>query len=431
MEYLWSGAGRKRLTQFAASKVLLAFDLDGTLAPIAGNPDRVAVPPRTRALLRNLARLYPCAVVSSRSEEDLRGRVAGLADKVTVASYSVVDRGRAAQTHVRIDAWDRLLRERLAGHSGVRIEKKRTGMSIHYRQSNRKRVVLRTIKGMLPLLEGARRIDGKQVVHLLEEWAPDKGMCVDRLRTRLKCDTILYVGDDETDEGVFALAHAGEILAIRIGRNTASQARFYLRSRSEVDRLLRELVAFRSGNAAVSGVLAPASKAPKQIAAADFPPQQAPVRDVLEFLPLLWAVDHDIQTVSKGMAKRLGVTGPQRMVVRISGRFPGLTAGKLAQILHVHPSTLTGILARLDRAGIIERRPDPRDRRIVQIGLTPIGRALNVRTQGTVEDAVQRALAVMDPRDVQATRTFMTTLRRELQAIAGAPETARRGDPQR
>ena len=83
----------------------------------------------------------------------------------------------------------------------------------------------------------------------------------------------------------------------------------------------------------------------------------------LEFLRLLWQVDHALQRRSKRMAKELGLTGPQRLVVRIVGRFPGLPAGELAELLHVHPSTLTGILARLERGGWIARRADPRDRR--------------------------------------------------------------------
>ena len=61
---------------------------------------------------------------------------------------------------------------------------------------------------------------------------------------------------------------------------------------------------------------------------------------------LLWAVDHGLQTRSKRMAVGLGITGPQRLVLRIVGRFPGISAGQLSRILHLDPSTLTGILRR-------------------------------------------------------------------------------------
>jgi len=53
---------------------------------------------------------------------------------------------------------------------------------------------------------------------------------------------------------------------------------------------------------------------------------------VLEFMKLLWAVDHGLQSISKHMESRFGITGPQRLVVRIVGRFPGISAGALADV---------------------------------------------------------------------------------------------------
>src|SRR5580704_311880 len=78
------------------------------------------------------------------------------------------------------------------------------------------------------------------------------------------------------------------------------------------------------------------------------PSPDGPLGGVLDFLKLLWALDHGLQTASRDMERRLGVTGPQRMVIRIVGRFPGISAGELASVLHVHPSTLTGVLRRLE-----------------------------------------------------------------------------------
>src|SRR5437868_13871614 len=107
----------------------------------------------------------------------------------------------------------------------------------------------------------------------------------------------------------------------------------------------------------------------------DEPDQLGPV---LEFMKQLWAVDHGLQSVSKRMEARFGITGPQRLVVRIVGRFPGISAGALAEVLHVHPSTLTGVLRRLETRGMLLRRADPKDARRALFGLTPrgqIGRA--------------------------------------------------------
>ncbi|MFH0903088.1 MAG: MarR family transcriptional regulator [Pseudomonadota bacterium] len=112
---------------------------------------------------------------------------------------------------------------------------------------------------------------------------------------------------------------------------------------------------------------------------------------VLDFMRVVWALDHALQQVSKRMKTVLGVTAPQRLVLQILGRFPGMQAGQLALILHLHPSTLTGILRRLQQRGLITRRADPRDRRRAVFGLTPKGRALDVRSEGTTEAAVRAA----------------------------------------
>lgn len=132
------------------------------------------------------------------------------------------------------------------------------------------------------------------------------------------------------------------------------------------------------------------------------PPAETPLGDTVEFLRLLWAVDHGLQSTSKMMARSLGVTGPQRLVVRIVARVPGISAGDLADVLHIDPSTLTGILKRLAARGALSRRADPTDRRRITLALTPAGRKLDRRTAGTVEAGVRRALGSLPAADVQA-----------------------------
>jgi MarR family transcriptional regulator, organic hydroperoxide resistance regulator len=134
---------------------------------------------------------------------------------------------------------------------------------------------------------------------------------------------------------------------------------------------------------------------------------------VLEFMKLLWAVDHGLQSVSKRMESRFGITGPQRLVVRIVGRFPGISAGALADVLHVHPSTLTGVLRRLETRGMLVRRSDPRDARRALFGLTPRGRKMDTLRTGTVEQAVRRVLTRL-PEDAVAAERILSALAAEL-----------------
>jgi DNA-binding MarR family transcriptional regulator len=136
---------------------------------------------------------------------------------------------------------------------------------------------------------------------------------------------------------------------------------------------------------------------------------------VLQFMRLLWGVDHALQRASKHMARSLGVTGPQRLVIRIIGRSPGISAGLLARILHVHPSTLTGVIERLERHALLRRRHDPTDGRRALLSLTPKGRNFDVAVSGTIEAAVARALRRVPATKLVIVREFMAGLAQALQ----------------
>lgn len=136
---------------------------------------------------------------------------------------------------------------------------------------------------------------------------------------------------------------------------------------------------------------------------------------VLGFMRVLWAVTHGLEATSKRMASTLGVTGPQRLVLRIVGRFPGISAGRIAELLCVHPSTLTGVLKRLQEAKLLDRRHDPADARRAVFKLTEGGEQINTSRTGTVEAAVRRALSRVGTDDTDVVREFLTVLAGELE----------------
>ena len=140
---------------------------------------------------------------------------------------------------------------------------------------------------------------------------------------------------------------------------------------------------------------------------------------VLEFMKQLWAVDHGLQTISKRLESQHGITGPQRLVVRIVGRTPGISAGALAQILRMHPSTLTGILRRLETRGVITRKSDPNDARRALFMLTARGRKVDLLKTGTVESAVRRVLA-KQPSEASVAQKLLAALALELESNSTA-----------
>ena len=135
----------------------------------------------------------------------------------------------------------------------------------------------------------------------------------------------------------------------------------------------------------------------------------------LDFMRVLWAVDHALQSRSKRMAAELGITGPQRLVLRLVGRFPEISAGQLAELLHIHPSTLTGVLKRLVARAALHRQVDPHDARRMRLELTDSGKQLDAHQAGTVELAVRRALARVDADQIAAAREVLLALAEELQ----------------
>lgn len=157
------------------------------------------------------------------------------------------------------------------------------------------------------------------------------------------------------------------------------------------------------------------------------PRERAPeLGDVLEFMRVIWQLDHALQRTSKRMEVSLGVTGPQRLVIRIVGRFPGIPAGELAKLLHVHPSTLTGILKRLEGQGVLRRRTDPDDARRSLLWLTQKGRAFDLDdTEGTVEASIARTLERTPTHKLTAARELLAAITQQLGDTLLHPMTAR------
>lgn len=245
MRDLLARANRDVLEKFASSKTLVAFDFDGTLAPIVTDPDRAAMRPSTRRLLRQVAKLYPCVVISGRSRSDVARRVRGVRLAEVIGNHGIEPRQVAATAQGDVRAWIPLLERQLRGTQGVVIEDKGFSLTVHYRRSREKQRARARILAAAAGLGEVRLMGGKQVLNVLPAGAPHKGLALERARARLGCHTAVYVGDDETDEDVFALDRPDKLLAIRVGRKKNSAAAYCIRTQAEIDGLLRRLLALR------------------------------------------------------------------------------------------------------------------------------------------------------------------------------------------
>ena len=141
---------------------------------------------------------------------------------------------------------------------------------------------------------------------------------------------------------------------------------------------------------------------------------------VLDFMRLLWSIEHGLQRMSKRMENELGITGPQRLVLSVVDRFPGLSASELAHIVRLHPSTITGILQRLVTRGLLESQRDSADSRRVQLRLRLRAAAFTKTTRGTVEKIVTDALEQAGATNVRAARKVLTEIARRLNDVPAA-----------
>ena len=249
MRHLFTAEGDEELTALVAGRPLLAFDFDGTLAPIVARPEQARVPIATLRRLRDLAQRLPLAVISGRSVADLRSRL-GFEPAYLVGNHGAEDPHgeQSASWSAALDG----LRARLGAAlaelrlAGIRIEDKGASVALHYRLAENRARARAAIEHLLGPPDPALHVfGGKMVTNVVPAAADDKASALRRLACRSAAAAVLYLGDDVNDEPVFA---AGETswLTVRVGAHRASAARFFLAGSHEVPRLLDRILALTS-----------------------------------------------------------------------------------------------------------------------------------------------------------------------------------------
>jgi trehalose 6-phosphate phosphatase len=246
MRYLLAKHNLTVLTTFARSRGVLAFDYDGTLAPIVANRDRARMVAHTRGLLARTCRLYPCAVISGRSSRDVAGFLGEVPIKYVLGNHGMEPGPGLARFKATMRRARQTLEPLLAHHHGIEIEDKIYSLSVHYRRSRQRPQARLAIEHAIARLPFAlRTVPGKCVINLLPKQAKTKGAALLAIRKKEHADTALFFGDDDTDEDVFRLDDPGRLITVRIGRSAGSAAAYYLRKQAQIDSVLRHLIEAR------------------------------------------------------------------------------------------------------------------------------------------------------------------------------------------
>lgn len=105
-------------------------------------------------------------------------------------------------------------------------------------------------------------------------------------------------------------------------------------------------------------------------------PLRAAKQDLDPILETFVYLYTESRRATKDIAREHGLTGPQVTVLKLLEGVGDLSLSDLSERIQARNSTITGIVDRMQRDGLVLRRRSERDRRVIEIVLTPRGRAL-------------------------------------------------------
>src|SRR5262245_28482846 len=114
-------------------------------------------------------------------------------------------------------------------------------------------------------------------------------------------------------------------------------------------------------------------------------------------LPEIGETAHALRKAFGRRAASVGVTGAQWKVLFKLTLKPGLRQTDLADLLDLEPITLTRIVDRLQEAGLVERTPDPADRRAWRLFVTAKAEPVVGKLRAIADDLTAEVFAGIDP----------------------------------
>ena len=246
--------------QFIKIAPFIFLDFDGTLAPIVEHYEDAVMTDDMKTLVKELATKFTIAIISGRGLKDIENRV-GLKEIYYSGSHGFEISGPdnfykenedARKILPVFDKLEPILREALNDIEGVRFERKKFTLAIHYRQIKEEKIQMffycvdKVLKNYIELKQGT----GKKVIEIRPNIKWDKGKAVEMLMEELaykgKKLFPVYLGDDITDEDVFKSLENG--VGIIVGdHGSKTFADYYLENVNEVKDFLNNLLALSKG----------------------------------------------------------------------------------------------------------------------------------------------------------------------------------------
>jgi trehalose-phosphatase len=254
MRQLSPSVVRKIFADIERRGCVLMTDFDGTISKIVDVPAHAHISPEARRALAQCAKAFPVAIITGRRLSDVRRR-AGIPGISYIGNHGLEwavgnDRGRVhLSPSVRQALRDlaRALRTPESKYPGLLIGNKELTISAHTRNmtaAKRKQFRNEFIRIFMPFKKrGLTYREGREYVYNIRPIiGPDKGDAVRRIRAHAPSRAVpIFLGDDATDEDAFEVLKRG--VTIRVGKWKGSTAKYFVRSRDEIDAFLLKLAA--------------------------------------------------------------------------------------------------------------------------------------------------------------------------------------------
>lgn len=143
---------------------------------------------------------------------------------------------------------------------------------------------------------------------------------------------------------------------------------------------------------------------------------ETPIED--RILVAIRRIIRAIDLHSRALLDECGLTGPQLAALQVLARAGGLSGTELARRLQVGQATVSGILDRLEKRGLVARSKNGDDRRAIAVTLTDEGRKLAAAAPPLLQERFRRRLEAIQEWE----RTMMLAALQRIAAMMDAEE---------
>ena len=246
---------RKKI--LSRKKIILFSDYDGTLTPIVKVPSQAVLSVTMRKLLINLNHNAhgSFGIVTGREHEDIN-KLLGIKNVLIISNHGFrITDGKKTWIHPGVKRFETISKEifialekALKNYKGVLVQNKKLSLTVNYRNMSGQTLpgIRKAVRHALKVYDGEIKItSGKKVIEARPNVDWDKGKAVLKILNtkgaRYRQKSIIYMGDDLTDEDVFKALDRSSI-TIHVGKKKNSSARFFVKNTHDIQKFLEWIV---------------------------------------------------------------------------------------------------------------------------------------------------------------------------------------------